>query len=64
MAADGVTHDLGASGWNETDLRPIDVPCTLPENERVGYFTRLGPVGRILHEVDEQTRDRGVCAPA
>jgi hypothetical protein len=34
----------------------IDVSCVLPEEELVGYFTRFGPLGRILHEVDEQTR--------
>ena len=49
---------LDESGWTEIDIRPIDVACTLPENELVGYLTRLGPVGLILPEVDEQTRAR------
>jgi hypothetical protein len=51
-----VCRMLDESGWTAIDLRPIDVPCTLPESELVGYLTRLGPVGRILHEADEQTR--------
>ena len=47
---------LEESGWAEIDIRPIDVVCTLPEKELVRYFTRLGPVGLILHEADERTR--------
>jgi hypothetical protein len=35
---------------------PIDVPCTLPERELVGYFTRLGPLGLALPGADAQTR--------
>jgi hypothetical protein len=44
------------SGWAKLDIRPIDVVCTLPEKELVRYFTRLGPLGLILQEVDDQTR--------
>lgn len=47
---------LEESGWAEIDIRPIDVACTLPEKELVSYLTRLGPLGRVLHEADEQTR--------
>ncbi|PTL82685.1 class I SAM-dependent methyltransferase [Vitiosangium sp. GDMCC 1.1324] len=47
---------LEESGWTEIDIRPIDVACTLPEKELVRYLTRLGPLGRILHEVDDRTR--------
>ena len=47
---------LEESGWAEIDIQSIDVSCMLPEEQLVGYFTRLGPLGRILHEVDEQTR--------
>ena len=36
--------------------------CTLPEKELVGYLTRLGPVGLVLQEADEQTRMRIVEA--
>jgi SAM-dependent methyltransferase len=47
---------LEKSGWAQIDIRPNDVVCTLPERELVPYLTRLGPVGRILQEVDDRTR--------
>jgi ubiquinone/menaquinone biosynthesis C-methylase UbiE len=46
---------LKQSGWAEIDIRPIDVDCTMLEEELVGYFTRLGPVGLILQDADERT---------
>ncbi len=49
---------LEESGWAGIDIQPIDVSCTMPEAELVGYFTRFGPLGRILHDVDERTRTR------
>jgi ubiquinone/menaquinone biosynthesis C-methylase UbiE len=51
-----VCRILEQSGWAEVDIRPIDVPCILPERELVRYFTRLGPLGLILHEADDRTR--------
>jgi SAM-dependent methyltransferase len=51
---------LEQSGWAEIDIRPIDVPCSLPEKELVPYLTRLGPVGRALHDADDRTRARVV----
>jgi SAM-dependent methyltransferase len=53
-----VSSILEASGWGGIDIRPLDVECTLPEEELVGYFTRLGPVGLILQEADARTRAR------
>ncbi|WNG29967.1 class I SAM-dependent methyltransferase [Cystobacter fuscus] len=47
---------LEESGWAGIDIRPLDVTCTLPEKDLVRYLTRLGPLGRILHEADDQTR--------
>ncbi|MFJ8531978.1 class I SAM-dependent methyltransferase [Streptomyces sp. NPDC093591] len=58
--AERVHRILEESGWSGIDIRPVDVTCTLPERELVGYFTRLGPVGQVLPEVDEQTRARVV----
>jgi ubiquinone/menaquinone biosynthesis C-methylase UbiE len=55
---DRVVRILEESGWAEINIRPIDVSCKFPEKELVHYFTRLGPVGRVLHEADEQTRNR------
>jgi hypothetical protein len=49
---------LEASGWAEIDIRPINVACSLPETELDLYLTRLGPVGRVLHEVDGPTRSK------
>jgi SAM-dependent methyltransferase len=56
--ADGrrVRRILDESGWTAIDVRPVDVPCTLPERELAGYATRFGPLGRILHEADDHTR--------
>ena len=51
-----VNSILEQSGWSEIDIRPIDVVCRLPENRLVDYLTRLGPVGRVLQDVDEPTR--------
>jgi SAM-dependent methyltransferase len=53
---------LEESGWDEIDIQPIDVACTLPEKELLGYLTRLGPLGRVLHDADEQTRTHVVGA--
>lgn len=40
-------------------LRGADrVECTMPEQNLVGYFTRLGPVGMYLQQADDQTRTR------
>jgi hypothetical protein len=47
---------LHESGWAEIDIRPIDVVCTLREEELNEYLTRLGPVGLALQKVDERTR--------
>lgn len=47
---------LDAGGWIDVDLQPIDVECTLPEPELIGFFTQLGPVGLALQGQDEQTR--------
>lgn len=59
--AQRVRHILAESGWAGIDLRPIDVVCAFPEKELVGYFTRLGPLGQILHEADERTRDQVIA---
>jgi SAM-dependent methyltransferase len=53
-----VERILTESGWGEIDIRPVDVPCTLPEAGLERYFTRLGPLGRVLPAVDEGTRTK------
>ncbi|MFE6360778.1 class I SAM-dependent methyltransferase [Streptomyces sp. NPDC057806] len=59
---DKVRHLLSASGWADIDIRPVDVTCVLPTADLVRYFTRLGPLGLILPDVDEPTRTRLVEA--
>ena len=51
---------LEESGWAEIDIRPVDVICSLDEANLNEYFTRLGPVGLTLQEVDERTRTQVV----
>ena len=55
---DRVYSILEKSGWSEIDIRPLDVACTLPENELNDYIARLGPLGRVLQQFDEQKRAR------
>lgn len=47
---------LEKSGWDGIEIQPVDVTCTLPEKDLVRYFTRLGPLGQVLPDVDERTR--------
>jgi ubiquinone/menaquinone biosynthesis C-methylase UbiE len=49
---------LEKSGWSAIDIQPLDVVCTLPKRELEGYITRLGPLGRVLPQLDEQQRGR------
>ena len=49
---------LEKSGWSEIDIQPLDVACTLPKHDLEAYITRLGPLGRVLPQLDEQTRTR------
>jgi ubiquinone/menaquinone biosynthesis C-methylase UbiE len=57
-----VSRILEESGWAGIEIRPIDVACTLPEQELVRDVSRLGPLGRVLHETDEQTRKEVLAA--
>lgn len=47
---------LEESGWTDIDIRPLDVACSLREEDLNEYLIRLGPVGLALQEVDERTR--------
>jgi SAM-dependent methyltransferase len=58
--AQRVRRILEESGWVEIDIQPIDVECTMPASELTRYATRFGPLGRVLDEADERTRDRVV----
>lgn len=55
---DRVRAILNHSGWSGIDLQPIDVDCSLREQDLSRYVTRLGPVGLVLQDADEDTRVR------
>jgi len=52
-----VEHTLARSGWHAIDIVPIDIPCSVPADQLQTYVTRLGPVGQLLPELDEHTRE-------
>jgi SAM-dependent methyltransferase len=52
-----VRRILDVAGWGDVDIRPVDLPCAFPEAELIPYFTRFGPLGRVLHELDEAARE-------
>ena len=49
---------LEQSGWSGVEIRPLDIPCAMPEAELERYFTRLGPLGRVIDQVDAAIRER------
>jgi hypothetical protein len=53
---DRVLRILDDSGWSQVDIAPIDVPCSMPEQDLARYVTRMGPVGRALRAADDATR--------
>jgi SAM-dependent methyltransferase len=59
---DRVSRILAEGGWDHIDIRPVDKTCRFPARHLVTYFTRLGPLGRMLDGADEQTRRRVVDA--
>jgi SAM-dependent methyltransferase len=57
-----VRRILADSGWKAIDIWPVDVECTFPESELTRYATRFGPLGRVLEDADETTRNHVVEA--
>ena len=55
---DRVHAILHESGWTGIDILPLDVACTLSEPDLFRYVTRLGPVGLMLQDADDDTRAR------
>lgn len=53
-----VERILQESGWSDIDLQPLDVVCSMPEPELITYFSKFGPLGLTLHEVNEATRNQ------
>ncbi|HSW11461.1 MAG TPA: methyltransferase domain-containing protein [Solimonas sp.] len=56
--ASRVRRILQDSGWADIEIRPIELRCTLAEQDLVLYLSRLGPLGRVLTEIDELARRR------
>lgn len=61
-----VARLLADSGWSEVDVRPLDVQCSFAEKDLLRYVTRMGPLGRVLQQADEPTKERilAVVRPA
>jgi SAM-dependent methyltransferase len=53
---------LEASGWGRIEIEPIDVTCAMPERALDQYMRRLGPVGQVLRDADEDLRTRVAAA--
>ena len=59
---DRVRQILADSGWSAPSVQRLDVECTLAEKDLLTYLSRLGPLGRVLHQLDERTRRQVVEA--
>lgn len=59
---DRVLRILDDSGWSRVDVAPIDVPCSMTEQDLTRYVARMGSVGRVLRAADEATRAEVVAA--
>lgn len=59
---DRVFGILRDSGWRDITIEPADRACAFPAKWLEAYFTRLGPVGRALPELDDVTRQRVIDA--
>lgn len=57
-----VARILEESGWGGITITPIDVACAIPKAALDGYITRLGPLGRVLPQLDEETRGQVIEA--
>lgn len=57
---DRVHRILAEGGWVDIDLQAIDITCGFPEAALTSYLTLVGPVGRILGEMDEQRRAQAI----
>ena len=53
---------LRESGWQEVELRPLDVECRFAAAALDIYMTRFGPVGMHLVQADAGSRERVIEA--
>jgi SAM-dependent methyltransferase len=57
-----VRRILEASGWSDAGFEPVDIDCEFPAADLERFFTRLGPLGQVLRDADEATRQRVIRA--
>ncbi len=57
-SSDRVHAILEQSNWSQITIRPVDIECSMPEEDLIRYLTQLGPVGMVLQQVDQMTRAR------
>ncbi|MCM3886870.1 class I SAM-dependent methyltransferase [Frankia sp. R82] len=49
---------LADSGWAHVEITPVDEPCSMSGPELEQYITLVGPVSRLLPDLDEATRSK------
>ncbi len=57
-----VQRILEQSGFRNIAIQPIDLECSFPEPNLLGYIARFGPLGRFLPTLDEPTKARVLAA--
>lgn len=53
---DAVRAILAEGGWRSVAIRPVDVECSLPEDDLRLYARRMGPVADLLPTLDQTRR--------
>lgn len=48
---------LAGSGWKGADIAALDVACRFPAHALPHYLARMGPIGRLLQEMDDAARE-------
>ena len=59
---DKVRTILRDAGWETVSVEPIDVACRFPASDLDLYLTRLGPLGRLVADLDEATARKALDA--
>lgn len=54
---DRVRRILAVGGWQGSDIRPLDIPCSLTREELAIYARRMGRIGVILPDLDVARRE-------
>lgn len=48
---------LEQSGWTDLEFEPVNFECSIPTEKLQTFFTRLGPLSRILHKASDELRE-------